>query len=116
VREVKRKQRCIGIRVLMLLAAAGPAAGHLELGCYTCVNEQSHSGNKLVRAEHWNRAEARIRSGLIFQLVFSILSSAESRNRSRNVLLKEYKGGSSSPACLKTKEKKNGLFLFARDH
>jgi hypothetical protein len=30
VREVKRKQRCIGSRVLMLLAAAGLAAGHLE--------------------------------------------------------------------------------------
>jgi hypothetical protein len=43
MREVKRKQLCIGSRFLMLLAAAGLAAGHLELGCYTCVIDLSHS-------------------------------------------------------------------------
>jgi hypothetical protein len=41
VREVKRKQRCIGSRVLMLimlLAAAG-LLGHLAFGCVTRENE-----------------------------------------------------------------------------
>jgi hypothetical protein len=40
---MKRKQRCIGSRILMLLAAAGLAAGHLELGFYTRVNQDAHS-------------------------------------------------------------------------